>query len=46
MFTIRRGLKRRLLPHAERLCGATLGRRLLFRVFSVHPERLEPAAAM
>jgi pimeloyl-ACP methyl ester carboxylesterase len=45
MFTIGRALGRPLLPHAERLCGSTLGRRLLFGQFSAHPERLEPADA-
>jgi pimeloyl-ACP methyl ester carboxylesterase len=45
-FTIRRALGRSLLPHAGRLCGSTLGRRLLFGRFSAHPERLEPADAM
>ena len=45
MFSIRRALGRPLLPHAERLCGSPLGRRLLFGRFSAHPERLEPAAA-
>ena len=44
-FTIRRALGRPLLPNAERLCGSTLGRRLLFGQFSAHPERLEPAEA-
>ena len=45
-FAIRHTLGRPLLPHAERLCGSTLGRRLLFGQFSEHPERLEPADAM
>lgn len=45
MFAIRRALGRPLLPHVERLCGSTLGRRLLFGQFSAHPERLEPAEA-
>jgi pimeloyl-ACP methyl ester carboxylesterase len=44
-FTIRRALGRPLLPHAERLCDSTLGRRWLFGRFSAHPERLEPARA-
>jgi pimeloyl-ACP methyl ester carboxylesterase len=30
---------------AEGLCASTLGRRLLFRQVSAHPERLEPADA-
>jgi pimeloyl-ACP methyl ester carboxylesterase len=42
-FTLNRPVGRRLLPHAERLCASTLGRRLLFRRVSAHPERLEPA---
>ena len=45
-FTIGRALGRPLLPHAERLCGSPLGRRLLFGQFSEHAERLEPADAM
>jgi pimeloyl-ACP methyl ester carboxylesterase len=44
-FTARHRLGRPLLPYAERLCGWTLGRRLLFGGFSAHPERLEPAHA-
>lgn len=45
-FTIGRALGRPLLPHAKRLCGSTLARRLLFGLLSAHPERLNPAAAM
>ena len=45
-FRIRRALGRRLLPHAELLCGSTLGRRLLFGQLSAQPERLKPADAM
>jgi pimeloyl-ACP methyl ester carboxylesterase len=45
MFTLNRAVGRRLLPHAERLCASTFGRRLLFRQVSAHPERLEPADA-
>ena len=44
-FMIGRALGRPLLPNAERLCGSTLGRRLLFGQVSAHPERLEPADA-
>jgi pimeloyl-ACP methyl ester carboxylesterase len=45
MLVTRRALGRPLLPYAERLCGSTLGRRLLFGHFSAHPERLDPARA-
>ncbi len=46
MFATRRALGRPLLPHADRLCRSTFGRRLMFGQFSAHPERLEPADAM
>jgi pimeloyl-ACP methyl ester carboxylesterase len=45
MYTLSRAVGRRLLPAAERLCASRLGRRLLFRQVSAHPERLEPAEA-